>query len=200
MSENSRIKRINTLYTSQIKYKREQLNTINLMYYKLTNPQGETFRKLKELRTKEMDINRQNRLAIMKAAGHSFVEYIGSADQQTLNRTIIYEAFKFMKPQDLDPQVWQEDKEYKGFYKPYGRTKTGRAMDDFIDNLPKSDFRMVLTALNLRHPHGISFKLPYLALMNKDLLLLELDDYFRPTVTGLTEITREEFYQHNLPY
>lgn len=140
------------------------------MYYKITNKESEVYQKLHEMRTKELKIESDNKVAIKEKIGLDFTGFLGYPGQQNLCRVSQYSGFKFNEPEKADPKIWQEHKQFTGYYIPNKRTKLGREMEEFLSmNLGSSCFTNPLDILQLE-PSG-RFSFPFVEIVNDTIIL-----------------------------
>lgn len=161
------------------------------MYYKIVNKNSEVYKRLHELRAREIQIEKGNKKAIEKQTGLKFDGYLGCAGQQNYWRVTQYYGFKFLKPEKVDLKVWQKDKKNTGVFVPNRKTKAGREMQEFLSNgLSSSNFKDVFNILNL--PCLSKFVFPYVEIFG-DVIALFLDDKHEPKDENVIEITKKEF-------
>lgn len=162
------------------------------MYYKITNTESELYKKLHELRTKELVMEMENIMAVQEKTGHTWDRFIGYHQQTGLNRITDYSAFEFNDGNPVDMNVWRNYKNEPTFYEPNTRTKAGREMKEFLLNgLKRHSFHAVDDALGLTYLHG-RFSIPFLEIEGP-IIKLFLDDRHDPKFEDLIEITRTEF-------
>jgi hypothetical protein len=146
------------------------------MYYKVTNTESELYKKLHELRSKELAWEEENIKAIEEKSGHTWDRFIGHHQQTGLNRTTDYSAFEFNDGKPVDKNVWRNCKNDPTFYEPNTRTKAGRDMKEFLEGrtLKKQSFHVIDDALGLTYLYG-RFSIPYLEIEGP-IIKLFLDD------------------------
>lgn len=161
------------------------------MYYKIENKNCEVYRKLHEMRTKELKISEENKKAIKEKTGLTFDCFLGSSGQQNFRRVTQYIGFLFKEPEKVDLKIWKKNKDYPEFFEPNRRTKLGREMEEFLRNgLKGSRYDKPLDILGLE-PHG-RFTFPYVEIVG-DIILIYLDNNMNPKDENVIEITRTEF-------
>lgn len=161
------------------------------MYYKIINTESEVYKKLLELRTKELQMAKENLAAIEKKVELKFWRFLGRNSQQTFNRMPEYRGFKFEEPDKVDPKFWKPHTEHAGFFVPNKKTKAGREMAQFLLNgLKGSRYDIVFEILGL--PDIGKFSFPYVEIVG-DVIVVFLGDSHQPTDENLIEITRKEF-------
>lgn len=162
------------------------------MYYKITNTESELYKKLHELRTKELTWEKENIQAIEDKTGHTWGRVIGFHGQQGFHRVSEYFAFEFNDGKPVDLKIWKKHKTESAFYEPNTRTKAGREMREFLERgLKRHSFKVVYDALGLKHLNG-RFSLPFLEIEGP-IIKLFLDNMHEPEFEDLFEITRTEF-------
>jgi hypothetical protein len=162
------------------------------MYYKITNTESELYKKLHELRTKELVMEMDNIMAVQEKTGHTWDRFIGYHQQTGFNRVTDYYAFEFNDGKPVDSKVWRQHKNEPTCYEPNTRTKAGREMKEFLERgLKRHSFHAVDDALGLKYLIG-RFSLPYLEIEGP-IIKLFLDDRHDPKFEDLIEITRTEF-------
>lgn len=160
------------------------------MYYKITNKECEVYKKLHELRTKELLIKEENEKEINEKTGLEWKSFLGHSGQQNFRRTTQFSGFKFLEPDKVCLRTWKEHSEHKGFFVPNRKTKVGREMSEFLLNgLRGSNYNQVFEILNLEHSNRFTF--PYVEI-EKDIIVVYLKDE-EPKDENLIEITKKEF-------
>lgn len=161
------------------------------MYYKIENQECEVYKKLHELRTKELQIEADNINSIKERTGLDYETYLGHSGQQNFCRVTQYVGFKFKEPNKVNLKIWQKHKEHIDIFVPNRKTKLGREMWDFLNNGLKSSFyRRVFEILNV--PVRGSFTFPYLEIVN-DTIVIFLGQNQEPSNPNVIEITKREF-------
>lgn len=160
------------------------------MYYKITNQESEVYKSLHSIRTKEIEIDKANKIAVKEKIGLEFDSWRGHQSQGSLWRTVTYSAFKFSPGQDICPKTWKEEKNSPGVYSPYARTKKGKEMRDFLNALQTSCFTGIESALGVEF--GCSFRLPKVHLKNNAVYLF-VDDKLDIQSSDIVEITRNQW-------
>lgn len=160
------------------------------MYYKITNKESDIYKKLHELRTKELEINESNRKAVYEKVGTDWDSFFGEDRQQSLLRCRVYAGFHFKDISKVCLKTWKEHKQHKGVYVPNMVTKLGKEMNKFLCSLPRSWFESVWNILGV--PDNGRFKFPYLEICG-DLIIVFLDEKQKPSDPNLIEIEEIEF-------
>ena len=165
------------------------------MYYKITNTESELYKKLHEIRSKELLWEKENQKAIEDKTGHTWDREIGYYGQQGFHRVTEYFAFEFNDGKPVDPKIWKKHKTESAFYEPNTRTKAGKEMKEFLERgLNRHSFHVVGDALGLPHLNG-RFNFPYLEIEGP-IIKLFLDNRHEPEFDDLIEITRTEFNEN----
>lgn len=165
------------------------------MYYKIENKDCEVYKKLHEMRTKELLISEENKQAIRDKSGLDFESFLGHSGQQNFRRVTQYTGFKFTEPEKVDLKIWQSDKTHSKIFVPNRRTKQGREMEKFLLNgLKGGHFTEPLEIMGLEHPRRFTF--PFIEIAG-EVILLYLDDQMEPKDENIIEITKCEFEKLN---
>ena len=160
------------------------------MYYKILKQNSEIYKELKAFREKEILIEKKNQETIEKTIPHKWSKYLGYQGQQNFERVTTYSGFKFDDPEQVDSKIWRRHKENNDCFVPNLRTKAGREMRDFLNNLDKSSFFKLRSILGFQSCGRFIF--PYLEICG-DVLILFLDDRWIPKNEIYIEITSKEF-------
>lgn len=161
------------------------------MYYKITNKESEVYKKLHQIRTQELQFEKDNVKSIEEKTKLTWKNYLGNLGQQNLCRVTNYSGFQFDKPGMVDLKIWKADKNHPEIFVPNCKTKLGREMQDFLANgLKRSRVSKVWDILNLPHLGQFSFPFVEIAL---DVVLIYLDDKHIPSDKDVIEITSVEF-------
>lgn len=162
------------------------------MYYKVTAKESELYKKLHELRSKELKIEKENDAAVKKLVGDDWDHFSGYGGQMNLFRVTTRTGFAFKHPENLPPKTWKKHKEYHDIYVPDRRTKNGKAIAEALDNLPHSSVISVFDILDMEL-HG-NFKFPYIEICDDETIVLYVDDQFdlEKKFQEVQEITRKE--------
>ena len=88
------------------------------MFYKITDQESELYKKLHELRSNELKIEKENDAAVKKLVGDDWDHFSGWLGQQNFFRVTIYSGFAFKHPENLTPKTWKKHKEYDDIYVP----------------------------------------------------------------------------------
>ena len=163
------------------------------MYYKIVNKESEVYQKLHEMRTKERQMEDDNKQAIAEKTGLEYTQYIGRPGQQTFNRVSVYSGFKFTEPEKVDLKIWTRHKTHNDIFVPNKRTNAGREMAQFLSNGLKGHwFKVVYKILGLEGPIG-SFSFPFVEIYGDVIGLFIGDEQEQPADENLIEITSKEF-------
>ena len=161
------------------------------MYYKIENKECEVYKKLHELRTKELQIDEENGNEVKIKVELAFDNFLGHIGQQNFRRVTQYSGFKFLEPEKVNLKIWSISKSHDGFFEPNRRTKIGRDMSEFLLNgLKGSNYNKVFDILCPREYGRFTF--PFVEISN-DLILIYLGDKEEPKDENLIEITKREF-------
>lgn len=159
------------------------------MYYKIENKNSEVYKKLHELRTKELEIQEENEKAIEEKTGLKFKSFLGHNSQQNCRRVRQYVGFKFTTSENNDFKIWKNDTEHKEIFVPNRRTKRGREMVEFLLNgLKGSRYDKVWEILKLEHLRKFNF--PYVQIAD-EVILIYLDNKQEPKDINVIEITKK---------
>lgn len=161
------------------------------MYYKIINKESEIYKKLYELRSKELSTAKDNLEKIEAKVGLKFDKNLGYPGQ-TFHRIRRYIGFEFVEPDKIDKNIWKEAPENPGIYIPNRRFAKGREMAEFLASLPCGTFSEVFEIFGFRL-HG-RFYHPYVEIVG-DVIILFLDDKHEPNDDNVIEITKKEFNQ-----
>lgn len=163
------------------------------MYYKIENKDCEVFKKLHELRTEELRIEKDNEKAIKERTGLDFITFLGQKGQQNFWRITRYTGFKFTEPDKVDMKIWARNKQHPEIFVPNLRTKAGREMKYFLNNdLESSDYTEVFEILQL--PEVREFTFPFVEIAG-ELIIIFLGDNQESKNKNVIEITKREFQQ-----
>lgn len=164
------------------------------MYYKLIDKESALYKKLYNLRTKELQIEKDNAEQIKQRYPKCNDEFFGHKGQQNYSRVTIYLGLGFNSEQDVDLKEFSPLKEYKGLYKPNLRTKKGKECKAFFDSLGRSSYSSLM---NILADEGVDniynrFMFPYIEIGSDDGLYCYFDDRMKlPSI--FIEITSVEF-------
>ncbi len=161
------------------------------MYYKIENKDCEVYKSLHKLRSKELQIQKENEEAISKKIGLDYKQFNGYHGQQHFARVTTYLGFQFTEVEKIDRKIWKPSKERSDIFEPNRKTKVGKEMSEFLFyELQKSCVYDVFELLNLSHLGRFTF--PYVEIIN-DSIVLYLDDKREPVDENVVEITKKEF-------
>lgn len=164
------------------------------MYYKITNTESKVYKELYALRQEELLIERENRKAVENVVGCDWDNYRGRAGQQHFWRVTQYVGFVFNHPDRLPAKTWRQVKDTPDIYVPDTRTKNGKQIKKFLDELPHSSIQKVFSILGCRLEGGFIF--PYVEIGCDDVIVLYMSDRFDETLSknkDIIEITFKEF-------
>jgi len=162
------------------------------MYYKIVNKESEVYKRLHEMRTKELEMEESNKKAITEKTGLEWEKYLGHNGQQNLNRVTVYCGIGFKYPSKVDPKIWSVHKEYKDIFIPNKRTSAGKEMSQFLGNgLKGHSYSNVFKNLNLPQLYG-RFTFPYVEIFGETIVIY-LGDKQDPKDENIIEITSKEF-------
>lgn len=160
------------------------------MYYKIENKESEIYKTLRAFRQNEIDINKRNRKAVEDKIPYKWTRFLGYFGQQSFGRVTTYSGFQFEEPEKVDLKVWKQDKDNPKCFTPNKRTKAGREMYDFLNELESSSMFELNRIIGFE-PNG-RFTIPFLDICG-DVLILYLDNKFEPKDESIIEITSKEF-------
>lgn len=162
------------------------------MYYKIENKECEVYKKLHEMRTKELQMEEENKQAITEKTGLKWEKFLGHSGQQNFNRVTQYVGFNFEEPEKVNTKMWIKHPNHEGIYIPNNRTKNGREMNQFIRNgLKGHAFSTVFKNLDMPQPMG-RFTFPYVEICG-DTIVIYLGDAQEPKDSNIIEITKRDF-------
>lgn len=160
------------------------------MYYKIINKESEIYKKLYELRSKELQIQSENKELVMAKVGE-YKKVWGVTGQRHHGRVTKYIGFVF-DPQKVNEYTWKKIDEENNVFVPNKKTKSGREMAKFLDGLQESSFLEIFEIFGF--PLEGKFALPYLEIVG-DVIILFLDHKHEPNDDNVIEITKKEFHQ-----
>lgn len=161
------------------------------MYYKIKNKESKVYQELFDLRTKELQMEEDNIKAIEEKTGLKWENMFGHQGQQNFNRVSRYSGFEFTEPEKVGLKTWKRHKDYNDVFLPNLRTKSGREMEEFLNNgLKGSRFDKVIKILKLQDLRRFTF--PYVEIFG-DLILIALGEGHEPKDKNVIEITKREF-------
>lgn len=166
------------------------------MYYKVENKDSRLYKSLYELRAKELEIEKSNNEAVKNIVGNDWDNFLGQDGQQNYWRVTQYTGFAFKHPDRLPPKTWKQHKEHSGFYVPDARTKNGKIIKKFLDELPHSSINSVFKILGCEL--GGLFIFPFIEIGKNDVIVVYMSDRFDNNLRNLkdlVEITSKEFEQ-----
>lgn len=163
------------------------------MYYKIENKECEVYKKLHEMRTKELQWEKENRQAVEEKTGLNFQYFLGHRGQQQFNRNTSYSGFSFQDPEKVDMKVWKKHPKYSSVFIPNTRTKEGKQMNEFLRNgLKGHSFSIVFKILGIPQSMG-RFIFPYVEICGDVIVIFLGDEQPELTDPNIVEITKKEF-------
>ena len=161
------------------------------MYYKVENKECEVYKKLHELRTKELQIDKENENKVKEIVELPFDNFLGHRSQQNFRRVTQYSGFQFLESEKVNLKIWSVSKSHDDLFVPNKRTKLGRDMSEFLLNgLKGSNYNNVFDILCPREYGRFTF--PFVEISG-DLILIYLGDKQEPSDVNVIEITKREF-------
>lgn len=161
------------------------------MYYKIENKECEVYKKLHELRTKELQLDEENLKLIKNKIEHEFENALGSFSQQSFYRVKRYVGFEFLNPENVDLKVWKRHKEFNKIFIPNRKTAKGKELASFLDQLETSYFERVFTILSIELNLS-KIVYPFVEIVG-DVLIIFLGNDQEPENPNVIEITKTEF-------
>ncbi len=162
------------------------------MYYKIENKDCTVYKELYSLRKKEIQIEKDNLVAIEEKTGLKFINTFGRHGQQNFRRVSRYAGFEFLEIEKVDLKIWKQHKDEPGVYVPNTRTKLGREMQEFLNNgLEGSNYNDVIDILKLENLRRFNF--PFVKISKDEIIYLFLDDEHEPKDPNVIEVTKTEF-------
>lgn len=166
------------------------------MFYKITNKDSKLYKKLHELRAKELEIEKSNNEAVRNVVGNDWDDFLGQGGQQNYWRVTQYTGFAFKHPDRLPQKTWKQHKEHSGIYVPDTRTKNGKMIEKFLNELPHSSIHDVFKILGCEL--GGRFTFPFVEIGKDGVIVVYMSDHFDSNLRNfndLVEITSREFEQ-----
>lgn len=163
------------------------------MYYKLIDKESALYKKLYDMRAKELQIEKDNVERIKQRYPKWNDQFLGRKGQQNFDRVTIYRGLGFDSEQDVDPKEFKPSKDYKGLYEPNRRTKKGKECKAFFYGLGRSSYFLLMDILSNEGVGNVygRFIFPYIEI-GSDGLYCYFDDRMKlPSV--FIEITSVEF-------
>lgn len=164
------------------------------MYYKLINTDSKVYKELMALRIEERSIEEKNREAVKNVVGCDWDEFLGLGGQQNYWRVTRYSGFAFKHPDRLPSKTWKQHIEYPDIYVPDLRTKNGKQIRKFLDELPHSSIQRVFSILECQLSGQFAY--PYVEIGRDGVIVLYMSDRYNETLSknrDIIEITRREF-------
>ena len=164
------------------------------MYYKLIDKESALYKKLYDMRAKELQIEKDNVERIKQRYPKWNDQFLGRKGQQNYIRVTTYLGLGFNSEQDVDLKEFSPSKEYKGLYKPNLRTKKGKECKAFFNSLGESSYFLLMDILadgGVDNVYG-RFIFPYIEISSDDGLYCYFDDKMK-LPSDFIEITSVEF-------
>lgn len=164
------------------------------MYYKIVNKESKVYQQLHELRTEEQKIERENKEAVKNIVGDDWDNFFGQEGQQNYWRVTQYSGFEFKHPERLPQKTWKQHKEYPSIYVPNTRTKNGKMMENFLNELQHSSITKVFSILGCELIGEFTF--PFVEIGKDDVIVFYMSERFNDTLRknkNIIEITSKEF-------
>lgn len=167
------------------------LDDFLIMYYKVINKESDVYKRLRAQREKEKAADDRNRKKIEELLGFKWTSYYGKQGRQGFRRVIEYSAFVPNEGEIVTKAV-KPFANHKNAYEPNRRTKSGRALYDFLTSGKESfAYYHVLRILDCDEIYS-RFTIPFMELIG-DTILLYLDENHIPKNKDVIEITKKEF-------
>ena len=163
------------------------------MYYKLIDKESALYKKLYDMRAKELQIEKDNVERIKQRYPKWNDEFLGRKGQQNYSRVTTYLGLGFNSEQDVDLREFKPSKDCKGLYEPNRRTKKGKECKAFFDSLGRSSYSSLMNILaneGVDNVYG-RFIFPYIEI-GSDGLYCYFDDKMK-LPSDFIEITSVEF-------
>ncbi|MBQ3990480.1 MAG: hypothetical protein II630_06520 [Bacteroidales bacterium] len=119
---------------------------------------------------------------------------MGQAGQQNYWRVTQYTGFEFKHPDRLPQKTWKQHKEYQEIYIPDNRTRNGKMIKKFLDELPHSSITRVFSILGCELAGRFTF--PFVEIGKGGTIVFYMSDRFNETLKNnkdIIEITSKEF-------
>ena len=164
------------------------------MYYKLIDKESALYKKLYDMRVKELQIEKDNVERIKQRYPKWNDQFLGRKGQQNLGRVTRYRGLGFDSERDVDLREFKPSKNYKGLYEPNTRTKKGKECKAFFDSLGRGSYSSLMNILSNEDADNIygSFVFPYIEISSDDGLYCYFDDKMK-LPSDFIEITSVEF-------
>lgn len=164
------------------------------MYYKIVDKNSKLYKDLYNLRKEELEIERKNKEAIKEVIGSDWESFLGQCGQQNYWRVTTYTGFAFKRPDRLPEKTWKQHKEYHDIYVPDTRTKNGKQMKKFLEELKRSSITKVFSILGCELCGQFTF--PFVEIGKDDIIVFYMSERFNDTLRknkDIIEITSKEF-------
>lgn len=162
------------------------------MYYKITNKESNIYKVLHEQRTKELAAKEQNSKILKELITYKWEQYLGWRDN-SYGRIPVYFGFKFENLEEINRNVWKQDKNNPEYYVPNKRTKEGKEMAAKLQSFKRFSFYYIWEMLGISNDTGKK-SVPFLEISG-DVILISLDNSQDPIDPNVVEITKREFIQ-----
>lgn len=164
------------------------------MYYKIINKNSDLYKKLHELRKKELEIEENNKKLVKEIVGDDWNWFVGRNGQQNIERCTHFSGFQFRHPEKLPPKTWVLDKEFgkDGVYVPNKRTKAGREIREKLNNMPHSSIIRVFEILECELSGRFAF--PFVEICDNEAIVVYMSDRYdlKKKFKDIIEITKRE--------
>lgn len=165
------------------------------MYYKITDKSSEVYKKLRDMREKELQVECDNLKKVEELIGFKVGKFIGRLQQNTFDRITQYSGFQFPESITPDSKKWKKSDKFDDAYVPNRRTKAGKELYKSLHSLKSvSSTWKLWECVGTGSVYG-KFHFPKLHLSG-DIVLFYLDDQQEPKGDGIIEITRTEYLSH----
>ena len=164
------------------------------MYYKLIDKESALYKKLYDMRAKELQIEKDNEERIKQRYPKWNDQFLGRKGQQNFDRVTKYRGLGFDSECDVDLREFKPSKDYEGLYEPNTRTKKGKECKKFFDSLDRSSYFLLMDILadgGVDNVYG-RFIFPYIEIGSDDVLYCYFDDKMK-IPSDFIEITSVEF-------
>ena len=165
------------------------------MYYKLIDKESALYKKLYDMRAKELQIEKDNAERIKHRYPTWNDQFLGRKGQQNFDRVTKYRGLGFDSERDVDLREFKPSKDYKGLYEPNRRTKKGKESKAFFDSLGRSSYSSLMNILSnegIDNVYG-RFIFPYIEISGSDDGLYCYFDDKMKLPSDFIEITSVEF-------
>lgn len=162
------------------------------MYFKITNKESELYKKLEAYIKKRRHQKNTNYNLIKEFLQVDFNQALCSS-----GGFLCLPSIKGIVPlSKKEIEGMKPDKQYPNVLFPNKRTKKGKEIDEFLNNLPNWWYKEEVILLPVRKtnsPSGIKFSTPYIEIIDET-IIVRVDKCFQPYETeDFTEITETHF-------